>query len=33
VPYEEKLALARGAVTQDPKKVAQVVRTWVGADA
>lgn len=33
MPYEEKLALARGAVTQDPKKVAQVVRTWVGADA
>lgn len=31
--YEEKLTLAKGAVAQDPKKVAQVVRTWVGADA
>ena len=30
--YEEKLALARGAVAQDAKKVAQVVRTWVGTD-
>jgi flagellar M-ring protein FliF len=33
LPYEEKLALARGAVAQDPKKVAQVVRNWVGSDA
>lgn len=31
--YEDKLALARSAVAQDPKKVAQVVRTWVGDNA
>jgi flagellar M-ring protein FliF len=31
--YEDKLALARSAVAQDPKKVAQVVRTWVGDSA
>lgn len=31
-PYEQKLALARGAVNQDPKRVAQVVKTWLGED-
>jgi flagellar M-ring protein FliF len=31
-PYEQKLALARGAVKQDPKRVAQVVKTWLGED-
>lgn len=31
--YDEKLALARGAVTQDPKRVAQVMKTWLGEDA
>ena len=31
-PYEQKLALARGAVAQDPKRVAQVVKTWLGED-
>jgi flagellar M-ring protein FliF len=30
--YEQKLALARGAVAQDPKRVAQVIKTWVGSD-
>lgn len=30
--YEEKLALARTAVQQDPKRVAQVVKNWVGSD-
>jgi flagellar M-ring protein FliF len=30
--YEDKLALARTAVAQDPKRVAQVVKTWVGSD-
>jgi flagellar M-ring protein FliF len=28
--YEQQLVQARGLVTQDPKRVAQVVRTWVG---
>ncbi|MDR3416971.1 MAG: flagellar basal-body MS-ring/collar protein FliF [Nevskia sp.] len=32
IPYEQKLAAARGAVTQDPKRVAQVVKTWLGED-
>ncbi|TXH04624.1 MAG: flagellar basal body M-ring protein FliF [Nevskiaceae bacterium] len=32
-PYEQKLAQARGAVAQDPKRVAQVIKTWVGTDA
>lgn len=27
--YEQKLQVARAAVAQDPKKVAQVVKTWV----
>lgn len=30
LPYDEKLAQARGAVTQDPKRVAQVMKTWIG---
>ncbi len=30
--YEDKLAMARGAVSQDPKQVAQVVKTWVSND-
>lgn len=29
-PYDEKLAQARGAVGQDPKRVAQVMKTWIG---
>ncbi len=31
--YEQKLVVARAAVAQDPKRVAQVVKTWIGADA
>lgn len=31
-PYEQKLAAARSAVAQDPKRVAQVVKTWIGND-
>jgi flagellar M-ring protein FliF len=31
-PYDQKLAAARGAVAQDPKRVAQVVKTWLGND-
>ena len=31
-PYEQKLAAARSAVAQDPKRVAQVVKTWLGND-
>jgi len=30
--YEQQLAQARTLVSQDPKRVAQVVRTWVGQD-
>jgi flagellar M-ring protein FliF len=30
--YDQRLALARSAVTQDPKRVAQVVKTWLGED-
>ena len=30
--YQDKLAVARGAVTQDPKQVAQVVKSWVAND-
>lgn len=30
--YDEKLAVAKGAVAQDPKQVAQVVKTWVSND-
>jgi flagellar M-ring protein FliF len=28
--YEQQLVQARGLVNQDPKRVAQVVKTWVG---
>jgi len=31
-PYEEKLQVARSAVTQDPKRVAQVVKNWIGQE-
>jgi flagellar M-ring protein FliF len=30
--YEQQLAQARGLVTQDPKRVAQVVKNWVNSD-
>ena len=30
--YEQRLQAARGAVAQDPKRVAQVVKTWVSND-
>jgi flagellar biosynthesis/type III secretory pathway M-ring protein FliF/YscJ len=30
--YEQQVAQARGLVTQDPKRGAQVVRQWVQAD-
>jgi flagellar M-ring protein FliF len=30
LPYEQQLVQARGLVTQDAKRVAQVVKTWVG---
>jgi len=30
--YQEQLKAARALVTQDPKRVAQVVKTWVSAD-
>jgi flagellar M-ring protein FliF len=30
LPYEQQLAQARTLVSQDPKRVAQVVKTWVG---
>jgi flagellar M-ring protein FliF len=30
--YEQQLAQARTLVSQDPKRVAQVVRTWVAQD-
>ncbi|HBK56104.1 MAG TPA: flagellar M-ring protein FliF [Xanthomonadales bacterium] len=30
--YEQRLEVARSAVAQDPKRVAQVVKTWVGGD-
>jgi flagellar M-ring protein FliF len=32
-PHEQRLAQARQAVQQDPRKVAQVVKNWVGSDA
>jgi flagellar M-ring protein FliF len=32
-PYEQKLQIAKQAVAQDPKRVAQVVKTWVGQEA
>jgi len=31
-PYEQKLALARETVKQDPKKVAQVMKTWIALE-
>jgi flagellar M-ring protein FliF len=31
-PYEQQVSSARALVNQDPKRVAQVVRTWVAAD-
>lgn len=31
-PYEQKLQAARSAVAADPKRVAQVVKTWVAAE-
>lgn len=31
--YEQKLVAARAAVAQDPKRVAQVVKTWIGAES
>lgn len=31
-PYEQQVSNARALVNQDPKRVAQVVRTWVAAD-
>jgi flagellar M-ring protein FliF len=31
-PYEKKLAAARTAVGQDPKRVAQVVKSWLAED-
>ncbi|MEQ1439331.1 flagellar basal-body MS-ring/collar protein FliF [Fontimonas sp. SYSU GA230001] len=30
--YEQKLQTARAAVAQDPKRVAQVVKTWIGQE-
>ena len=32
VPYEQQVAQARSLVTQDSRRVAQVVKTWVGGD-
>jgi flagellar M-ring protein FliF len=31
--YDQHLAIAKGLVSQDPKRVAQVVKNWVGTDA
>jgi flagellar M-ring protein FliF len=31
--YEDKLRVAKTTVTQDPKKVAQIVKNWVNDDA
>ena len=31
-PYEQQVSSARALVNQDPKRVAQVVRTWVATD-
>lgn len=31
-PYEKQLQVARSVVQQDPKRVAQLMRTWVGND-
>jgi flagellar biosynthesis/type III secretory pathway M-ring protein FliF/YscJ len=32
VTHEQQLSHARTLVSQDPKRVAQVVRGWVGSD-
>jgi flagellar M-ring protein FliF len=32
IAYEQQIAQARGLVTQDPKRGAQVVKQWVQAD-
>jgi flagellar M-ring protein FliF len=32
IAYEQQVAQARGLVAQDPKRVAQVVRSWVATD-
>ena len=32
VTHEQQVAQARTLVNQDPKRVAQVVRGWVGSD-
>jgi flagellar M-ring protein FliF len=31
-PYEQQVTNARALVNQDPKRVAQVVRTWVASE-
>lgn len=31
-PYEQRLQLARQAVAEDPKRVAQVVKSWIGQE-
>ena len=31
-PYERQLQVARTVVQTDPKRVAQLMRTWVGSD-
>ena len=33
IAYEQQLAAARGLVTQDPQRAAQVVKEWVSSDA
>jgi flagellar M-ring protein FliF len=30
--YEQRIGIARRMVTENPKQVAQVVRSWVGED-
>jgi flagellar M-ring protein FliF len=30
--YDQQIIAARGMIQQDPKRVAQVVKTWVGED-
>jgi flagellar M-ring protein FliF len=30
--YEQKLVLAKAAVAQDPKRVAQLVKNWIGSE-
>ena len=31
-PYDQKLTLARETVKQDPKRVAQVMKTWIAQE-